>query len=266
VIKMEIDQAAFSYQLKRYALAKKISFSKAIKQQGRLVAVNLAFQTQPFGDGSSAKEKGQGAVSRDIKRVFKPAKNTTGVIKRSDTQPGQTKTQNAEQAARVFAGYVLRGQNAKATEILQRLNIPKYFSAIVAPVDGAKHQSARHGSRRTVPKNQFVGLVIPKENTLESYVKKISQNVGIAKGGWADCAKKLGGSRGIPGWASRHAGKRAKGSVLDNSSGTGDDQSVTMTNHVPWIDKCLNAGQIQRALDIQKEKMTKAIEIALSKA
>jgi len=266
MITMKMDNADFSYQLKRYALAKKISFAKAIKQQGRLVAVNLAFQTQPFGDGSSAKEKGQGAVSRDIKRVFKPAKNTTGVIKRSDTQPGQTKTQNAEQAARVFAGYVLRGQNAKATEILQRLNIPKYFSAIVAPVDGAKHQSARHGSRRTVPKNQFVGLVIPKENTLESYVKKIMQNVGIAKGGWADCAKKLGGSRGIPGWASRHAGKRAKGSVLDNSSGTGDDQSVTMTNHVPWIDKCLNAGQIQRALDIQKDKMTKAIEIALSKA
>jgi hypothetical protein len=39
-----------------------------------------------------------------------------------------------------------------------------------------------------------------------------------------------------------------------------------MTNQVPWIDKCLNAGQIQRALDMQKEKMTKAIEIALSKA
>jgi hypothetical protein len=39
-----------------------------------------------------------------------------------------------------------------------------------------------------------------------------------------------------------------------------------MENKVPWIDKCLNAGQIQRALDIQREKMTKAIEIALSKA
>ena len=43
-------------------------------------------------------------------------------------------------------------------------------------------------------------------------------------------------------------------------------QYVTMTNQVPWIDQCLNAGQIQRALDIQKDKMTKAIEIALSKA
>ena len=265
MITMEIDQAAFSYQLKRYALAKKISFGKAIKQQGRLVAVNLAFQTQPFGDGSRAKAQGEGAVSRDIKTVLKPAKNTTGVIKRSNTQRGQTKTQNAEQAARVFAGYVLKGQNAKATEILQRLHIPKYFSAVVAPVDASKHQSARHGSRRTVPKNQFVSLVVPKEPTLESYVKKISQNVGIAKGGWADCAKKLGGSRGIPGWASRHAGKRAVGSVIDNSEGSGE-QYVTMTNHVPWIDKCLNAGQIQRALDIQKEKMTKAIEIALSKA
>ena len=266
MITMKMDDADFSYQLKRYALAKKISFAKAIKQQGRLVAVNLAFQTQPLGDGGKAKAQGEGSARRDIDRVYKSGKQTTGVIKKSATSNGKTSTQNAEQAGRAFARYVLNGQNDAATTILQRLNIPKYHNTIVKPMDaGSAHKASRYGARRVVPKNTFVKVSVPREAQIDSYVKKITQRVGIAKAGWAHCAKQLGGSRGIPQWVTRHAGKRATGSVVDNSEAS-SEQYVTMTNQVPWIDKCLNAGQIQRALDMQKEKMTKAIEIALSKA
>ena len=266
MITMEIDQAAFSYQLKRYALAKKISFGKAIKQQGRLVAVNLAFQTQPLGDGAKARSQGEQSAKSDISRVYKTGKETTAVIKRSGISNGKFPTQNAEQAGRAFAAHVLKGQNDAATTILQRLNISKYHDTVVKPMDaGSSHKSARYGARRRVPKNTFVKISVPREVQINSYVKQITQRVGIAKAGWAHCAKQLGGSRGIPQWVTRHAGKRATGSVVDNSEAT-SEQYVTMTNQVPWIDKCLNAGQIQRALDIQKEKMTKAIEIALSKA
>jgi hypothetical protein len=62
----------------------------------------------------------------------------------------------------------------------------------------------------------------------------------------------------------RHAGKRAIGLVTDNTNATGDEQYVLMENTVPWIDKCLNGGQLQTALDIQRDKMNKAIEIALA--
>lgn len=267
MITMKMDDADFNYQLKRYALAKKISFAKAIKQQGRLVAVNLAFQTQPLGDGGKAKAQGEGSARRDIDRVYKSGKQTTGVIKKSGTSNGKTSTQNAEQAGRAFARYVLKGQNDAATTILQRLNIPKYHNTIVKPMDaGSAHKASRYGARRVVPKNTFIKVSVPREAQIDSYVKQITHRVGIAKAGWADCAKQLGGSRGIPQWVTRHAGKRAKGSVVDNSEASAGEQYVTMTNQVPWIDKCLNAGQIQRALDIQKDKMTKAIEIALSKA
>jgi hypothetical protein len=263
---MKMDDADFSYQLKRYALAKKISFAKAIKQQGRLVAVNLAFQTQPLGDSGQAKAQGEGAARRDIDRVYKSGKQTTGVIKKSGTSNGKTLTQNAEQAGRAFARYVLKGQNDAATTILQRLQIPKYHETIVRPMDaGSAHKASRHGARRVVPRNTFVKVSVPREAQIDSYVKQITQRVGIAKAGWAHCAKQLGGSRGIPQWVTRHAGRRATGSVIDNSEAA-SEQYVTMINQVPWIDKCLNAGQIQRALDMQKEKMTKAIEIALSKA
>jgi hypothetical protein len=264
---MKMDDADFSYQLKRYALAKKISFATAIKQQGRLVALNLAFQTQPFGFDDKARAKGEHATLNDIRLVYKPTKYTQGIIKHSPLPKGKSPTQNAEQAARAFARYVLKGQNDAATTILQRLHIPKYHDTVVKPMDaGSAHKASRYGARRVVPKNTFVKVSVPREAQIDSYVKQITHRVGIAKAGWADCAKQLGGSRGIPQWVTRHAGKRAKGSVVDNSEASADEQYVTMTNQVPWIDKCLNAGQIQRALDIQKDKMTKAIEITLSKA
>jgi hypothetical protein len=39
-----------------------------------------------------------------------------------------------------------------------------------------------------------------------------------------------------------------------------------MTNSVPWIDKCLNQGQMQRAIDIQKQKMISAIGHSMSRS
>jgi hypothetical protein len=131
---------------------------------------------------------------------------------------------------------------------------------------GSAHKASRYGARRRVSRNTFVKVSVPREAQIDSYAKQITQRVGIAKAGWAHCAKQIGGTRDIPQWVTRHAGKRATGSVVDNSEASADQQYVTMENKVPWIDKCLNAGQIQQALDIQREKMTKAIEIALSKA
>ena len=117
-----------------------------------------------------------------------------------------------------------------------------------------------------VPKNQFPRLAVTGFNHVQGYINKIKQRVGTAKAGWASCAQQLGGWRGIPGWGTRHALRGNLGSVYDATGGNGSSQYVRMTNNVPWIDKCLNPGQIQRALDIQRSKMTNAIRIALSKA
>jgi hypothetical protein len=264
---MKMDDADFSYQLKRYALANKISFAKAIKRQGRLVALNLAFQTQPLGFDDKARAQGEHAALNSISLVYKPTKYTQGIIKHSSLPKGKSPTQNAEQAARAFAKHVLKGQNDAAFTILQRLHIPKYHDTVVKPMDGGSaHKASRYGARRRVPRNTFVKVSVPREAQIDSYIKQITQRVGIAKAGWAHCAKQIEGTRDIPQWVTRHAGKRATGSVVDNSEASADEQYVTMTNQVPWIDKCLNAGQIQRALDMQREKMITTIKITLSKA
>lgn len=265
MITMKMDDADFSYQLKRYALAKKISFAKAIKQQGRLVAVNLAFQTQPFGE-EKGRLLGEGAIASDLipkkgtnKGIFKPLNRywMSEAIRMKQYAP--------ENFTRRFTTKDGRVWMTEEDQILTSRGAIKQFHQSMRTSGGRRRTSKAGTGDIGIGRHGTANRGVVDKDMLTQYVLTTQKKVGIAKAGWAHCAKQLGGSRGIPQWVTRHAGKRATGSVVDNSEAT-SEQYVTMTNQVPWIDKCLNAGQIQRALDMQKEKMTKAIEIALSKA
>lgn len=267
-VRVSVDDRAFSDSLRRYALAMKMSFAEAILRQARLVAVNLAHQTQPFGSSDAAREAGEGAVQTEIDRVYDAVPAVADAVGRSGrTFTGIKRVKTAPQAAAAFVRLVRTGQFDKAKELLNSLRIEPYFSTDVGPFDaGAEHQRARFGARRKVSKNTFTKLAPTNSARLKPYVNKIVQRVGTAKAGWASCAQQLGGWRGIPGWVTRQARKSVLGKVYDATGGQGTQQFVRMTNLVPWIDKCLNAGQIQSALDIQRGKMVNAIKIALSKA
>jgi len=266
-IKVSVDDRAFSESLRRYALATRISFAEAILRQARLVAVNLAHQTQPFGSGAEARKQGEGAVTTDIGRVYDDVPQVAGRVKSSGGSFDLPRVKSAPQAEAAFVRLVRTGQYDKARELLNELRIDPYFTTDVGRFDGgSEHQRARHGARRKVPRNTFTKLAVINPQAARSYVKQISQRVGTAKAGWASCAQQLGGWRGIPGWVTRHARGQSLGNVYDATGGNGSSQYVRITNNVPWIDKCLNAGQIQRALDIQRGKMTNAIRIALSRA
>lgn len=267
-IKVSVDDRAFSESLRRYALATRISFAEAILRQARLVAVNLAHQTAPFGSGPSSKASGERAVKIEVGRVYKDV----GTVAKDISEKGQPVAnvrgvKSTDQATAAFVRMVRNGQFKKAQNLLEELQIHPFFSTEIGRFDkGTHHKASRYGARMKVPKNQFPRLAVTGFNHAKGYINKIKQRVGTAKAGWASCAQQLGGWRGIPGWVTRQAGQRQLGNVYDATGGTGASQYVRMTNNVPWIDKCLNAGQIQRALDIQRGKMTNAIRIALSKA
>lgn len=269
-VKVSVDDRAFSDSLRRYALAMKMSFAEAILRQARLVAVNLAHQTQPFGSSDAAREAGEGAVQTEIDRVYDPVPAVADAVGRSGrTFTGIARVKTAPQAVAAFVRLVRTGQHDKAKDLLISLRIDPYFSTDVGPFDsGTEHQRARFGARRKVSKNTFTKLAPTSSARLKAYINKIIKRVGTAKAGWASCVQQLGGWRGgeIPAWVTRHARKSVLGKVYDATGGQGAQQFVRMTNLVPWIDKCLNAGQIQRALDIQRGKMVNAIRIVLSKA
>jgi hypothetical protein len=251
---MQIDDREFKAALLRFYASQKKSWPEVIKSQARLIAVNLSYQTQPFGDGQG-RAMGENAIRRDINYIFKPLNDRSLAFFQE-----------------VLGGRQIRLQLKRKDGTVWITDMDEYMSRGQM---GSFHQSQRTASRGNVGnankknKTRDIGRHdnhprgVVSQGDFQSYLNKTMKKVGIAKGGWAACAKILGGTRGISQWVTRHAGKKAGGSVMDRTSQK--NPYVIMTNMVPWIDKCLNTGQMQRALDIQKDKMIRATEIMMSK-
>lgn len=234
-----------------------------LRREARLVAVNLAFQTQPFGGskamtlgGESGKSQGEGAVARDIRAVIKVPSDLHEEIKAQSVS-----------AARAFSLFMRYRRYAEAEALLNRLNISTFSQIKAGPMNPQIHQSARKPipSRPRISKVQRPLLVTTDEGELRSYIKLVQKNVGMAKAGWASCAQQLGGVAGrmpasigqqqaVPAWVKRHVGGKSSGTVIDMADKL-LNASVKMINHVPWVSKCLTDTEAQRALDIQREKM-----------
>ena len=257
LLKFTVDDREFRFALRRLADATQRDIGDVVRQQARLIAVNLAYQTQPFGD-AAGKAKGQNRVRRDIGHVYRGASYAFEDVEKSS---------GGSNAAREWWYLVKNNRMDQAVEVLQRLNLAGYSKDITIGVfdGGLRHQQARTGGRKQVSNRRKIDFVVTNQGALSQYLKKIQQRVGTAKGGWAACAKLIGGTRGIPGWVSRQTSRLATGSVVDNTRST-RNPFVSMTNGVPWIDKCLNDGQMQRAFDIQKEKMLSYIDRVIRSA
>ncbi len=262
----ELQQALLKFYKTRSPAA-------VLRAQARLAAISFAFQTQPFGGSKavggqqdSAKRQGEGAVERDIRKTIKVP---------SDVYPDLEK--QSVGAGRAFYAYVKTGSFDLARQMLVRLRVPGFIQTDVGQMAGRYHRSAKAPipKRPRVPPNQKAMLITNDLPALKAYVKEVQKRVGIAKGGWAACAMQLGGTRGrmatneagvqqqaVPAWVKRHAGGRAQGTVVDQSENFLVGR-IHMVNEVPWVDGCLSDQQAQRALDIQKERMQRAIEKAL---
>jgi hypothetical protein len=95
---------------------------------------------------------------------------------------------------------------------------------------------------------------------LSAYIKTEVARVGEGKAGWAACAKILGGTRGLPQWVTRHAGKIAGGFVGKNYSG--QIKTVRLENQVRYAQNLLSPGDKAQAVKIGIDRMTKGILIA----
>lgn len=279
-IQLKIQDVRFRQKLNDFYERHQKSSSEIMRAQARLLARDLAFQTQPFGKSPDAKRMGEMAVEREIRRVYKSAgevalsSNLSYAIKnsalggnrfnRSTGMPEESSTQNADQAGRAFVFLVSRGKYAEARKLLERVGVSEaeISSVPIGKMDGGQaHQTARYGARRKVPKNQLP-LRIVGDRQIKTYVNKIRKNVGIAKAGWAACSRILKDTRGIPQWVTRNIGRAMGGDVVDASL-IKKTPKIVIINNVPWISQCLSLSQISQSVQIQYEKMIKAIDKAM---
>ncbi len=245
--------------LDKYQQVSGRSVRDLVRAYARLACVQLANRTQAFttgpSDGPAALDRQSKTVSFDIKKVIK------------DKESLRERFEKSVQDEKI-RDRLVKVLNAGRYDILAKImvNIGMIHSESdfikIAGVSSAKTAHTQHIKRKSGRTNLPPGKVYLSTGELESYIEEVSKRIGYAKGGWAECAREIGGisgdgARGIPAYAKRHKGKNF--SVSDRSNDK-DEPHFTMTNSTPYIRKLLDQRQEMAAMNIARERMIKSLE------
>ena len=214
-----------------------------MRQEARLCCVALAYASQPYGDDEKSRAEGQVAVNRDVYKVY-----TTPGKAYDDISPPEKQ--------KAFWRFVNRAQWDKAQQILSTNGKSLKFTPIQAFDGGTAHQQHRNRLGK-INESQKPVMIVKDPQKLKAYVASEVSKVGEGKGGWATCARQLGGTRGIPGWVSRQG---SPGNVEEHY----DEAKVTivLTNEVSYSSDILDPAHKAQAVNISIDRLLKSIQVA----
>lgn len=225
---------------------------ECVRINARLVAVELARRTQPFGDSQNP---GENAVKNDLRKVF-----------RLPIELHQRMT--SQRLQKQIRDKVSKGdwKGVRDTMVATHWATDFQFlngSGSMAPV----HKGYRDKRGRVKKKDH--NIFAADSSDVANYTEMIKARVGISKAGWAACAKQLktgsgAGTRGIPSWVTRHLSKRSNGEVKDNTNNEVHPH-VFLTNTVPWVDQVISTSQQLEALSVVGGRMKKQMQTILKK-
>ncbi len=214
-----------------------------MRQAGRLCAVSLAFQTQPFGDDEKAEALGKVATTRDIYRVY--------------ATPGKAYDDISDDGAKAgFWKAVKTSAWDRAAKILNREG-SRLRGILIDNFDGGDQHRRLRNNQGRISSSQKPVMVVKDAQKLKSYLATEMGKVGQGKGGWATCARILGGVRGIPRWISKH---NSPGQAIENYGA--NLTSITLINQVPYASAILSPAQKQEAVRIAFDRLFRSIQIA----
>ena len=243
----------FNININKLELSKEFrAFEKAIKTliketekdakevviaQARLFCVDLVHVTQPWGKGKKAQRMGQGAVGRDIEKVYLTESDLYGLIKKHSVEQ-----------AKAFYYHIKHGNFNKADKIARTVNID------IGHFDGGeKHRKSRNNRGRV---SAGVQGKFAQKKDVDKYTKEVKNRVGFAKSGWADCAAELGGHRGIPAWIKNQGGDMGK----VEKRFTGSSIEVIIINKVKYIGKLVDNYHIKKAAGARARAIERLIK------
>jgi hypothetical protein len=236
--------------LKRMEILQQVTgkqVSATLKRVGRLLAVNLAHNTPPYGKNTSSKLLGERALMRDLMRLFyvMTPERIRGIMDfqgRSATMKYGHK--GAEPLGNITEKILLKSEMHKWHQDRRTKN---------GRVSKARH-GVTTGHRIKDLKNLDKGIVTEKQ--LRAYYRERMQFVGLSKAAWASCITKINADvknpfAGIPAWVKRHISKVAS-DVVDNTEGT--LPIIKITSKIPWAHQVMSEGDYREALRITREK------------
>ena len=266
--KFKFESVKFEQIMKDYAEIRAVTIPDAVSVSARLLCVELARRTQPFGDDNKARETGEKAITGDLigrkRRV-----GIFGAIGPAMTEEGGYSWYKTGDNVRLFVGKdgfaygtekTMFRPDASASEM--RAFHKKNF------VNGKASSAGSY--TRNIGRWKFLDKMFVSKETLDDYIKSTIKKVGIAKAGWANCAlqlKKVNKGKltaDIPPWVIRHTADFKNGKTEDLTS---DPQNprVIMTNTTPWASSVITESEKHTAIGFVTSKMKKQIEYALKK-
>ena len=260
--KIKFENLKFEQIMKDYATIREKTIPEAVHLNARLLCVEFARRTQPFGNDQKVGEK---AIARDLlggkKRygIFAPL---TGFM-----------AANAEQYSsgniRLFVkkdGTVYGTDTAHFMTGATASNLRQIHKGAF---QNGTMSSAGSGTR-DIGRWKFINKYFVPGGTLDDYVKSQMAKSGLAKSGWAACANQLkkviSGSmtRGIPQWVTRHLSDYNLGNVEDRT-GNISSPTVVITNNCKYADKVLRESEQLQGQSIVGAKMKRQMETILKK-
>jgi hypothetical protein len=241
--------------------------SEAVRQFARVACVNLATETQPFGNDKSGKDIGETAVARDIYKVYYPATGSkflnqaVRAVEGYEARLGKKST--SDKFRNRMVRYQMEGNDGALAKIAADIG---YTRAMVDSFDSSYHQSVRDNRGRVRGANPYL-VIGSGEKQMEQYIAKTQRKVGLTKAGWAKCAEAIplnrvsSATRGIPQWVTRNL-DRASGTISDQSQDPGNPK-VIMTNSTPWTSMVLTPQQTLQALRLARDNFVKYMNTAI---
>jgi hypothetical protein len=242
-IRATFDPRPLQRRLQNRSRGFSAALPEVLRRAGRLVSVSLATSTQPYGIDEGARQMGEAATAGDIRRCYATPGNVFAAF-------------DSKNQAKAFWVEIAKGNFSKAQVIMQ--SYCRAFSAKeIRPFDGGTAHRANRNARGRVSKRQDPVFVVQTTRNLTAYVKTHVDHVGEGKAGWAACAKILGGTRGLPQWVTRHAGKLSSGTVIEDHNP--QRPTITLRNEVAYAQNILNPGDKATAVAIALDRLTAAL-------
>ena len=276
--KIEIDNSRLIERMKRYEEVTGKQISATMRRGARLLAVNMAFSTPPYGTtkavGMNAgdtkpKKLGEQATQNDILRVFTPGspmKTRHGRVTRSFSEDVENYMTRNVRLKKAILAAIRAADVAKLQTILK--NVPGYARYTVhSTVDASLHKRTRNAYGRVRKGWKSRDIVVG--NALKDYISEKQDLVGLTKAAWASAALKVNADvkdalSGIPAWVKRHI-SAVPSAVIDRSGSMAP--LVTMKSQLPWADKATRDADKKEAIRICREKffnsMCREIKAAL---
>ena len=232
-----------------YAQIREQTIPDAVVASARLLCVELARRTQPFGDDNKARAAGEGRTTKDIGKIIKTEDQLTQMALQVD----------AKKIRNRLLFLISGGRFDVVERIFSNIGFLKTWGGVEIISSGdikSTHKGARNSTTGRT-KSRGTKLTIAKQKELDSYIAGVIKRVGLSKAGWAECAKQLpqvvkgSMTRGIPSWVTRNAGS---GSVQD-SSRNASNPSVKLTNSTPWASQIIPESEIESAKAVVVTKM-----------